>query len=171
MADKVAGIKIRVNAADLKNLDKNVKAPAAKIEETLTGAIAKWIRQSGKEVVGFGSRVKGTLTSISKMRITADGVFAAFHKMDVKALALSRKIKGYFKDAFDGARGSGKGNALSAGGVALGTIGGNLASAGLNAAVSTGTELIQEANKVAEAANRISISSRAAGAPMPTRGS
>lgn len=159
MADKVANVRLRVTPERLNELPTKFREPAKKIEETLSGAIKTWIVKSGRDLAGFANRTRSTFASLRNMRFSKDGFLSTLHAMDVKALVVARKIKGYFKDAFGGAKGR-----LGAGTVAAGTMAAELGMRGIDAAVSTTTQAAGEANRVQEAANRISIGSRQAGA-------
>jgi hypothetical protein len=165
MSDREAQLKVVADVTALlaafKALPAAVKPPAEKIEKTLSGAIVKWIQKSGKEVAGFATRTGKAFAALRNLKINKDGFLSALHAMDVKAYVVAKKIGNYFKDAFKGA-GKG-GNGLGKGGVAMGTMAGNLGTMALAGSVSAGTDLVKEANKVYEQANRISISSRAAG--------
>jgi hypothetical protein len=162
LSDKDSTLIVRAKAVGLGKLAESAKAPAKKIEETLSGAIKQWIVKSGKDIAGFPGKVKAAFASIKNIRFSKDGFLATLHAMDVKALVVARKIKSAFKDAFSGAaKGGIKG--IGAGTIAVGEAGGQLLAGGIQAAVGTVTNMIGDANKVTEAANRISIGARGAG--------
>jgi hypothetical protein len=166
MSDREAKLKIVADVESLlaafKALPAAVKPPAEKIEKTLSGAIVKWIQKSGKEVAGFATRTGKAFSLLSAYKFNFKaGFISALHQMDVKAYAVAKKIGAYFKDAFKGA-GKG-GNGLGKGGVAMGTMAGSLGASAIHGALDTGTDLIKEANRVFESANRVSISARGAG--------
>lgn len=162
MADKVANVKLRVTPERLNELPSKFRVPARKIEETLSGAIKQWIQKSGRDVVGFGKRIKSTLTEIRNVRLNKEGFLSALHALDVKALVVARKIKGYFKDAFSGAA-RGAGNRIGVGTIAAGQFAANVGQEAIGAAIGTTVQAAGEANRVQEAANRISIGARQAG--------
>lgn len=162
MADNDVNLKLRVTPEGIGNLPAKFVPPAKKIEETLSGAIKQWILKSGRDVVGFGSKIKTTFTAIRNIRLNKEGFLSALHAIDVKALVVARKIKNAFKDAFSGAARSAKGR-VGAGTIATGVLAADLGKQGIDAAIGTTTAAASEANRVQEAANRISIGSRQAG--------
>lgn len=162
MTDKVANVRLRVTPERLAELPAKFRAPAKKIEETLSGAIKQWILKSGRDVVGFGRRVRSTFDSIRNIRLSKEGFISALHALDVKALVVARKIKGYFKDAFSGAARN-AGNKISAGTIAKGELIAGYGREAIGAAIGTTVQAASEANRVQEAANRISIGARQAG--------
>jgi hypothetical protein len=159
VSDKVANVTLRVTPERVNQLPTAFVAPAKKIEETLSGAIKTWIVKSGRDISGFANRTKSTFASLRNIRFSKEGFLSALHAMDVKALVVARKIKGYFKDAFSGAKGR-----IGAGTIAAGSMAAELGMRGIDAAVGTTTQAAGEANRVQEAANRLSIGSRQAGA-------
>lgn len=162
MTDKVANVKLRVTPERLNELPSKFRVPAKKIEETLSGAIKQWIVKSGRDVVGFGKRIRSTFDSTRNVRLNKQGFISALHALDVKALVVARKIKGYFKDAFSGAARN-AGNRIGVGTIAAGQLAASAGQQVIGAAIGTTVQAAGEANRVQEAANRISIGSRQAG--------
>ena len=158
MADKDTTIRVRITPEGINKLPTAFVAPAKKIEETLSGAIKTWIVKSGRDIVGFANRTKATFASLRNIRFNKEGFLSALHAMDVKALVVARKIKGYFKDAFSGAKGR-----MGAGTIATGVMAAELGMRGIDASINATTTAASEANRVQEAANRISIGARGAG--------
>jgi hypothetical protein len=141
--------------------------------ETLTGAIAAWVRKSGKEIAGLGPKLKSTITSAARaiekvILVDKQGFIKALQTLDVKALSVARKIKQYFKDAFKDPsekkkKDGDKQSLFSRGKDALTFAAGSLIASGVQTGISTASTLVKEANKVYEASNRISIGARGAG--------
>lgn len=160
MADHDANVRLRVTPEGVNKLPTVFVPPAKKIEETLSGAIKTWIVKSGRDMAGFANRTKSTFASLRNIRFSKDGFLSALHAMDVKALVVARKIKGYFKDAF---RVSNVKKQLGIKDIALADIGADYAKKGIDFALSTTGAAAGEANRVQESANRISIGARQAG--------
>jgi hypothetical protein len=168
LTDKVANVRLRITPERLSELPAKVRGAAKKIEETLSGAIKQWIVKSGRDISAFGGRIRSTLASVRRVPF-GNGMIAALNSIEVKALSVARKIKNAFREAYSGrdAKGRfvGRGirGSIGAGTIAVGEAGGQLLAGGIQAAVGTVTGLVGEANKVQEAANRISIGARGAG--------
>jgi hypothetical protein len=159
LSDKVANVRLRVTPEGVNKLPTAFVPPAKKIEETLSGAIKTWIVKSGRDIAGFANRTKSAFASLRNIRFSKDGFLSTLHAMDVKALVVARKIKSYFKDAFSGAKGR-----IGVGTIAAGQLAADYGKQAIDAAIGTTTAAAGEANRVQEAANRISIGSRQAGA-------
>jgi hypothetical protein len=158
LSDKDTTLTVRVKPVGLNNLSDAIKAPAKKTEETLSGAIKTWIVKSGRDVAGFANRTKAAFVALRNVRLNKEGFLSALHTMDVKALVVARKIKNYFKDAFSGAKGR-----IGVGTIAAGQLAADYGKQAIDAAVGTTVQAASEANRVQEAANRISIGARGAG--------
>lgn len=168
MTDKVATVKLRVTPERLNELPAKFRPAARKIEDTLSGAIKQWITKSGRDLSAFGGRIRSTFSAIRRVPF-GNGMLSALNSIEVKALSVARKIKNAFREAYSGRDAQGRfvgrgvrGN-IGAGAVAGGMLAAEFGKRGIDAAVGATTQAAGEANRVQEAANRISIGARQAG--------
>ncbi len=177
MAEKTAFVRITADPAGLiscmDGLEKKTKRTAKVVQETLTGAIIKWVKDTAKATTTMAGNLRKSFgdlrKTISSIKLNKEGFLSALTTIDAKALVVARRMKSAFSSAVKGlgsgggSLAKGVGGSLGLGQIASGEAAGSLIADSTKTAINAGVNLAKEANAVMEAANRLSISARAPG--------